>query len=291
MIGAAQALWAQRPLQARLALLARWQARQDLRLRAGLGLLQEQAPAADQQRVSTLADGRRQLDGWGPLGVVELGADPGEASALARAVHMAWACALGNAVVLPAADGVLASAAEALQQLLQEADPALAPLLCTGAPDGEPVLHRRRVDTAAAAVVVSPSAELTLLVPQARHAARLSGAALWVNHALHHEVGCRLPEAEPRADVTAAPPPGVGQLLLAACGEVQAQLTQLYQGGARRVSLYSSDFEEVQRAAELAQACGADLLVNDVEPPPLGLPEAQACYGRRCRVLLRRADA
>ncbi|MGB0867174.1 MAG: hypothetical protein ACPGSC_11730 [Granulosicoccaceae bacterium] len=284
---AAQNVWRQWRLADRLALLARWQARQSVEVRAGLALLQEQAPGADHQLVSRLSDGRRQMAGTGPLGVVELVADGADQNCAALVVHMVWACALGNAVKLPAGSELLGNAVQSLRELLVSADPVLETLVALKSEHNDSCAYRREISSKPVQIVVTPSADLQLLIKDAQHAARLSGSVLWVNHALHFEVGLRLPNAQAiESSDQLANKLKRGQLCMLACGHVLEQLSTLYNTNAGRLAFYSSDYAEIQAACEIASICGESLAVNTVDLPPFGLYEAQALYRRPSMVVM-----
>lgn len=276
----AQVIWCQWTVADRLALIARWQARQSVEVRAELASLHEQGPASVNRTISTLPDGRRQIAAMGPVGSVALqsGSAVGPTKLL---VHLAWACALGNAVSLDVEDEDIQASVAALVELLRAADPALEHLV-QGVTSGAGKRSVQRIISAEPLnVVVAPSADLPSLIKDALHAGRVSGAVLWVNHALHHEVGLRLPNAravEGLAELDSEYQ--AGDLVLLACGNVLEQLQQLYSDGKRDLALYSGDWAEVEAAGNVAASRGRSLAINTVGAPPLGLFETQALYQR-----------
>ena len=288
-VAAAQVIWCQWSVADRLALIARWQARQNVEVRAELASLHEQAPASVDKTISTLPDGRRQIAAMGPLGVVELQAAPRTAPNQ-MLVHLAWACALGNAVCIKSEDDAVRESVAAMSELLKAADPALGSLLCSDEDtvDQRPV--QRQVCAESLNVVVAPSADLPALIKAALHAGRVSGAILWVNHALHHEVGLRLPNARVVDVVSRADGESWAEgVMLLACGNVLERLQQLYSEGKRDVALYSGNWAEIEAAVDVAASRGESLAINTVGAPPLGLFEAQALYQRVSLSVVARA--
>lgn len=273
-------------MQERLSLLARWQARQSVAVRAGLCLLPEQAPAATAVAQSVLADGRRQRSAYGPLGVVAL-----RPAALLQnsdaLVHAAWICALGNAVYVHTDNELLEVALASLQELLAAADPVLKGLVQCGTAKADGCLIERDLAPLALHVVVSPSANVRLLVKDSMHASRVTGVVLWVNHALHHEVCRRLPKFTAIESLQELQLPlGPNDLYVAACDAVADQLQSLQFNLTYRTALYSADWAEIETETELSAARGAQFAVNTVDEPPLGLFEAQALYQRPCLAVL-----
>lgn len=277
---AAQAIWCQWTVADRLALIARWQARQSVEVRAELASLHEQASASVNKLTSTLPDGRRQIAAMGPVGVVEL--QPAQRVVSSKLlVHLAWACALGNAVSLDSEDSAVLESVAALGELLKVADSGLEHLLCSAASAADQISVPRQVCAEPLNIVVAPSADLPSLIKDALHAGRVSGAVLWVNHALHHEVGLRLPNARSVECLAGLDSEyQVGDVMLLACGNVLEQLHQLYGDGKSDAALYSGDWAEVETAVDIAATRGESLAVNTVGAPPLGLFEAQALYQR-----------
>lgn len=277
---AAQAIWCQWSVADRLALIARWQARQSVDVRAELASLHEQAPASVNKTISTLPDGRRQISAMGPVGVVELQSEQSVVPANLL-VHLAWACALGNAVSLDCEDDAVQESVTALSQMLKAADSRLEHLLCRSVNAIDLRSVRRQVCAEPLNLVVAPSADLPSLIKDALHAGRVSGAVLRVNHALHHEVGLRLPNARVIEDLAGLDNEHqVGSVMLLACGNVLEQLQQLYSDGKRNVALYSGDWAEVEAACDVAASRGESLAINTVGASPLGLFEARALYQR-----------
>ena len=275
---AAQAIWCQWPLAERLALLARWQARQSLVVRSGLSQLPDQAPAANDKTTSRLPDGRRQLAAFGPLGVVELTPES-NIDASHGLAHMAWACALGNSLIYRTDDALVKESIDSLRELLISADSALEDLLQVQLDCSEKIDARRSLSEDVLYMLVAPSADLPLLVKDALHASRVSGVVLCVNHSLHHEVERRLPKQcniESIDDIQQSLQ--AGDLYLTACGAVIEALHQLQAKKRSRAALYSGDWAEIEAACDSAAARGAAFAVNTVDAPPLGLTEARSLY-------------
>lgn len=277
---AAQAIWCQWTVADRLALIARWQARQSVEVRAELASLHEQAPASVNKTVSTLPDGRRQIAAMGPVGLVEL-QSARRVGASKLLVHLAWACALGNAVCMNSEHEAVQESVAVFGGLLKAAGPELEHLLCSSASVVDQRSVQRQVCAEPLNIVVAPSADLPSLIKDTLHAGRVSGAALWVNHALHHEVGLRLPNARAVEDLMGLDGEHqAGSVMLLACGSVLEQLQQLYNEGKHEVALYSGDWAEVEAAVDVAASRGESLAINTVGASPLGLFEAQALYQR-----------
>lgn len=287
---AAQAIWCQWKVADRLALIARWQARQGVEVRAELACLHEQAPASVNKTISTLPDGRRQIAAMGPVGVVKL--QPVQRVVPCKLlVHLAWACALGNAVCVDSKDDAVQESVTTLGELLKAADPELEHLLCSAADAVGQRSVQRQVCAQPLNIVVAPSADLPSLIKDALHAGRVSGAALWVNHALHHEVGLRLPNARVAGGLVELDGEHqVGDVILLACGNVLERLQQLYSEGKRDVALYSGDWAEVEAAADVAASRGESLAINTVGAAPLGLFEARALYQRPALSVMARVS-
>ncbi len=277
---AAQAIWCQWPLAERLALLARWLARQSLDVRSGLSLLPDQAPAANEKTTTRLPDGRRQVAAFGPLGIIELAPEPSIGTSHGL-THMAWACALGNSVFYRSNDALAKEAIDSLREFLTAADPALEPLLHVQLDGSEKIDASRLLSTEILYILVAPSADLPQLIKDALHASRVSGVVLCVNLSLHHEVKRRLPKQcsidsidEIQQSLQS------GDLYLSACGSVLETQYQIQAKKRSRVALYSGDWAEVEAACDSAMACGAPFAVNTVDEPPLGLTEARSLYQR-----------
>jgi len=280
----AQALWCGYSVTDRWALVSAWAA--PLALFEGDERWAEVLRSADCHQVEH--GGAQLRRSHAPLGVVGLA--PGRnVAASAVLTQLAWACALGNGVQVSCREPEIVDAVTGLQQELAQSDERLSALVGVGTGLAETLDGQHAWSTPPVHAVVAPSADVAKVVEDVERHLRARGLTLWVNHALHHELRRRLPQALALEDLSGeSPEPSPGELRLGHCGAVIEHLGKVHGQRASHAAFYSGDWREVDRACDQALAVGEAFSVNTLVPAPLDLHTARARFQRACAVVMAR---